>query len=67
MNENLQFLANSRMRLKEFQIYHQQLKEKFSDNIPPDILKELTCELKRFRERYSKEASKVNPRNKNFL
>lgn len=67
MNENLQFLANSRMHLKEFQLYHQQLKEKYGENIPPEILKDLSSELKRLREKYSKEANKVNPRKGNFL
>lgn len=67
MNENLQFLSNSRMQLKEFQIYHQQLKEKYGENIPPEILKEITSELKRFREKYNLEASKINPRKKDLF
>jgi hypothetical protein len=67
MNENLQFLANSRMQFKEFQLYQQQLKEKYGENIPPEILAEITSELKRFRVKYIEEANKVNPPRKNFL
>lgn len=67
MNENLQFLANSRRQFKEFQLFQQQLRQKYGENIPPEFLEEITCELKRFRLKFSEEASKVNPPKKNFL
>lgn len=67
MNEKLQFLANSRMQFRELQLFHQQLKEKYGENIPPEFLEQVASELKRFRQKFNEEASRVNPRKENFL
>ncbi len=67
MNENLKFLAKSRIQFKDLQIFHCELKQKYAENIPPEVLQEVTCELKRFRLKFRTEADKVNPPKKNFL
>jgi hypothetical protein len=50
---NLQNLAQSRTELKEIQLFYKLALDKYSNDIPVDLLKEMSLELKRLRERYS--------------
>lgn len=50
---NLQNLAQSRTELKEIQLFYKLALDKYSNDIPVDLLKEMSLELKRLRERYT--------------
>ena len=50
---NLQNLAQSRTELKEIQLFYRLALDKYSNDIPVDLLKEMSLELKRLRERYT--------------
>ena len=49
---NLHNLAQSRTELKEIQMFYKLALEKYRNDIPVDLLKEMSLELKRVRERY---------------
>lgn len=49
---NLQNLAHSRTELKEIQLFYKLALETYRNDIPVDLLKEMSLELKRLRERY---------------
>ena len=49
---NLQNLAQSRTELKEIQLFYKLALDKYRNDIPVDLLKEMALELKRLRERY---------------
>jgi len=50
---HLQNLAKSRSELKEIQLFYKLALDKYRDDIPVDLLKEMTLELKRLREKYA--------------
>lgn len=52
---NLQNLAQSRVELREIQMFYKLALDKYRNDIPVDLLKELSQELKRLRERYGNE------------
>jgi len=49
---NLQALAQSRSELREIQLFYNLALDKYQNNIPVDLLKEMSEELKRLRERH---------------
>jgi hypothetical protein len=49
---NLQNLAQSRVELREIQMFYKLALDKYRNDIPVDLLKEMSLELKRLRERY---------------
>jgi hypothetical protein len=49
---NLQNLAQSRVELKEIQLFYKLALDKYRNEIPVDLLKEMSLELKRLREKY---------------
>jgi hypothetical protein len=49
---NLQALAQSRSELKEIQMFYNLALDKYKNNIPVDLLKEMSEELKRLREKH---------------
>lgn len=49
---NLQNLAQSRVELKEIQLFYKLALDKYRNDIPVDLLKEMSLELKRLREKY---------------
>ena len=49
---HLHNLAQSRYELKEIQMFYKLALDKYSNDIPVDLLKEMSLELKRLRERY---------------
>jgi hypothetical protein len=50
---NLQNLAQSRVELREIQMFYKLALDKYRNDIPVDLLKELSEELKRLREKYN--------------
>lgn len=50
---NLYNLAQSRTELKEIQLFYKLALDKYRNDIPVDLLKEMSLELKRLRERYT--------------
>ena len=49
---NLQNLAQSRVELREIQMFYKLALDKYRNDIPVDLLKEMSQELKRLREKY---------------
>jgi hypothetical protein len=49
---HLQNLAQTRTELKEIQMFYKLALDKYRNDIPVDLLKEMSLELKRLRERY---------------
>lgn len=50
---NLHNLAQSRNELREIQLFYKLALDKYRNDIPVDLLKEMSMELKRLRERYT--------------
>jgi hypothetical protein len=61
MNEIVIFREQSQLALKEIQLYHKQLRDQYGENIPMEILLEMTAELKHFREKYAAIKKKLFP------
>jgi hypothetical protein len=51
--KHLENLAQSRYELKEIQLFYKLALDKYRNDIPVDLLKEMSLELKRLRERYT--------------
>ena len=50
---NLQNLEQSRLELREIQLFYKIALDKYRNDIPVELLKEMNLELKRLRERYT--------------
>ena len=50
---HLHNLAQSRYELREIQLFYKLALDKYRNDIPVDLLKEMSLELKRLRERYT--------------